>query len=237
MGTNAVIGSLAGCDSPSAREGGGNLPSRIDELAGNLQQLKDNTQGQIESVLVEEDKVLGGLDNEKGWRDLFLYESGVQGSLLRLVQDSIITAAKFLNRSNIHIGNPIGEDPVFKRIHEEVPLLDFFIRNIAIPPFEEAVFRYLPSALFVNNSPGYRWDIGLPASVLFALSHNLKTDDRGGLRPSVALNYIPIPQFVGGLLFWKIFRERGFQHSTVAHSACNFTGFIIEKMVGSLRRG
>ncbi len=97
------------------------------------------------------------------------------------------------------------------------------------PFFEEASFRLFPS--LVIGKKGKRWEVGVPISVIFALAHNLQKDKvSGGIKFNK--EFIPLPQFLAGIYYWYLVRERGFSHAVLAHATNN--GLAMAVMLATL---
>lgn len=94
-----------------------------------------------------------------------------------------------------------------------------------VPPIEEYIFRAWPSDYFLGESRGIRWDAGLPLSLLFALSHNISPARILEGKLPVNFDTVPIQQFVGGLVFWKKFRETNLAAVSAMHIASNAASF------------
>ena len=97
--------------------------------------------------------------------------------------------------------------------------LGTLIRGFEAPIMEEAVYRQIPSLivdLTTNNAKGDFWQVGVPMAAIFAARHNLKLETM-----QFNIEKIPLPQFVGGLFYWYLMRERGFAHASLAHITHN----------------
>jgi len=99
--------------------------------------------------------------------------------------------------------------------------------GVLLPVVEEAIFRALPSSLIDNKNKSHRWDIGIPTSLIFALAHNIGVDEFEELEFKKS---VPIAQFMGGLFYWYLMREKGYSHAVLAHSMNN----IIPISIGAL---
>ena len=60
-------------------------------------------------------------------------------------------------------------------------------------------------------------EIGIPLSALFAYAHNIKRDKEGHVL-GFDTEFIPLPQFIDGVFYWYLMRERGFSHAWLAHA-------------------
>lgn len=99
------------------------------------------------------------------------------------------------------------------------PLFFYLAGSVVAPLFEEAVFRLLPSALLPKRL-GTMWEVGIPSAATFAVVHNLSFSE-STKEPIMNFDAVPAYQFIAGLLFWKLARERGYMHAVVAHSTYN----------------
>jgi membrane protease YdiL (CAAX protease family) len=88
----------------------------------------------------------------------------------------------------IKIGNA-GADRI-RKMMRETPLWAFIVCVVLAPILEELACRWFPM-LF-----GKSMTIGVISSLIFALIHGLH-DSKGNL-------IIPLPQFILGLVFWKV---------------------------------
>lgn len=87
------------------------------------------------------------------------------------------------------------------------------------PAFEEVIFRLLPF-LFIGNS----WYVGIPTAAVFAVGHNLAA---GNFLDDIKdLKRIPVPQFLAGILFWYLIKEKGFSHAVVGHMSYNSSLYV-----------
>ena len=93
------------------------------------------------------------------------------------------------------------------------------------PVIEEVIARYLPSTLIdmtLGKGAGAMWEIGVPLNILFADWHNI-----GAGKDKSHADSISLPQFVTGLFYWYVMRERGFSHALAAHMFSNATVLAI----------
>lgn len=123
--------------------------------------------------------------------------------------------ADVLGRLNIKTaGNNLNEEQRKKLL--EKGLIDVAINAcVKSPIVEELIFRALPAAF--SDKEKKDWiKFGIPSSALFAAAHNIDQDDK-----PFATDRIPITQFFGGLFYWYLVKEKGLDHSILAHSANN----------------
>lgn len=134
---------------------------------------------------------------------------------------SLASVGKILRNYDIsNIGNKsYSEDTVLRDWFREHPIAGYAL-VLSIPVVEEIIFRGLPNLFLNDKSNKLHWRVGVSQALLFSLGHNLTFDDKDKL--SFMTNAFPIPQFIAGLYLWKVSRERGFLHSTLAHIAFNF---------------
>lgn len=93
------------------------------------------------------------------------------------------------------------------------------------PVIEEAIARYFPSTLIditLGKGAGVMWEIGVPLNILFTDWHNV-----GAGKDKSHADSISLPQFVMGLFYWYVMRERGFSHALSAHMFSNATVLAI----------
>lgn len=101
----------------------------------------------------------------------------------------LLVGAEILNSLGIPIGNATFkgyEEAGYKKLGENnlTPTLVgkvYGCAGIAIPVFEEAVFRLVPSALLsATGAKGIHWEVGIPATAVFTLSHSISKDVKNG---------------------------------------------------------
>ena len=89
------------------------------------------------------------------------------------------------------------------------PLVNIVGGLVLSPIAEEAALRLTPSRwLNERGRGGLEAGTGVVVAALFAAGHAGK-------------NAVPLPQFVGGLNYWRLMRARGFTHSVLAHAIQN----------------
>ena len=146
---------------------------------------------------------------------------------LMIVAEAI--AGSILAELGIETGNKsIDMDELLERLRDK-PLETFLVGAIIDPIGEEALLRLLPSTVLDNmGGKGIDWNVGIPTSAIFALGHNLRYDEFERLRFAKS---VPLSQFMAGLFFWYLMRERGFSHSLLAHSLGNSVALAIAKFL------
>ena len=103
-------------------------------------------------------------------------------------------------------------------------------RSFLLFLFPKTIFHLLPSKIidqFSKDKKSHWWEVGILVSLLFGFAHNLDFDE-GGLKFQKAM---PLSQFMGGLFYWYLMRERGFSHAVLAHSTHNATVLAIGKLL------
>ena len=130
----------------------------------------------------------------------------------RYIADAIFEKLK------IEHGNQSLSDEEIIEYLRDKPISGLLEVGVLGPIIEEALLRALPSGFIDKNDKRTRWEIGIPTSLLFALFHNLKRENSGELQ---FVKSVPIGQFMEGLFYWYLMREKGFSHATMAHSINN----------------
>jgi len=147
-----------------------------------------------------------------------------EGSYMEtVVEQSLMMGAKHIasaifEKLKIEHGNPLLSDEKIIEYLRDKPISGLLEAGVLGPIIEEALFRALPSGFIDKNDKRSRWEIGIPTSLLFALVHNLKKEESGELQFAKS---VPISQFMGGLFYWYLMREKGYSHATMAHSMNN----------------
>lgn len=141
------------------------------------------------------------------------------------IEQSLWIAAKVLTNHifeelKINTGNASLSDEEIKRWVEKTPILPLFTSTMLGPLVEEFAWRALPSSMIDKNDNRINWNVGIPISAIFALSHNLKLKKE---LPGIEIlgDSIPVTQFMGGLFYWYLMREKGYSHAVMAHSMSN----------------
>ena len=139
------------------------------------------------------------------------------------VEQSLMMGAKYIanaifEKLKIEHGNQSLSDEKMIEYLKDKPINGLLKAGVLGPIIEEALFRALPAGFIDKNDKRSRWEIGIPTSLLFALAHNFKEEESGELQFAKS---IPISQFMGGLFYWYLMREKGYSHATMAHSMNN----------------
>ena len=145
------------------------------------------------------------------------------------IEASLFTTAQIISTPLIKaLKLPVGRasSAETEKMLREKPFTSLLLIAGVAPPIEEALFRLLPSYLIAGKNNGQRWDVGVPASAIFALVHSLKFEDGQLLEKK-----IPLYQFTGGLFFWYLMRERGYTHTTLGHSTVNAIAISIGRLL------
>ncbi len=131
-----------------------------------------------------------------------------------LVASAKLLAKFILRKLKIEHGNKsLSEEKILKYLKEK-PIESLIEIGFLGPVFEESVFRALPSGFIDSKDKSCRWDVGIPVSAIFALVHNFDKNEFGNLKFEKS---IPLSQFMGGLFYWYLMREKGYSHAVLAH--------------------
>lgn len=114
-------------------------------------------------------------------------------------------------------GGHAADGELYEEQVEAKPVSMYVQHNIAMPIFEESMFRLLPSAMV--SSPGMHWRLGLASTALFASIHNFSKPAHDKI--TVHLDSLPVEQFVLGAYCWYAQRSGGFLHSAGSHVLYN----------------
>jgi hypothetical protein len=83
---------------------------------------------------------------------------------------------------------------------------------VVSPVVEELILRKTPSDyLDRKGQEGLRGRQGVAAAALFAAGH----------AGPVGSNALPLPQFIGGLNYWRLQRMKGYKHAVLSHATQN----------------
>jgi len=103
---------------------------------------------------------------------------------------------------------------------------------VIAPPVEETLFRLIPNLLLHDKSKSGRWEIGIPASLVFGYIHNIGYNrDTNNFELK---REFPLSQFCFGVYFWKLMRERGYWHAVISHSTGNAEAILLRLMLHRL---
>lgn len=130
----------------------------------------------------------------------------------------IVWAGREAATAAIHTATPVRVGHGWKnsRAGELIatPMAAIAIGMILSPHIEEYVCREQPSRYLDNtNHPGMQRGVGTLVSAAFAAGH-------------AGREAIPLPQFVGGLNYWRLQRSRGFKHAVMAHALHNGLAYV-----------
>jgi len=131
-------------------------------------------------------------------------------------------AANAMDAGGVLHGTHALAGPLAQDYAEKHPTRLYLHANFAMPLFEEAVYRLLPSALFCEErSPDIKlhWVTGLSANAVFAMFHNFSTRQPGEF--TFAVDSLPLEQFILGTYCWYVQRRGGFIHAAGAHMLYN----------------
>lgn len=118
------------------------------------------------------------------------------------------------------VKSPREHNKLLQKIRE-APVETYIASGVFIPLVEELQFRLAPSLIVRDSSSGTI--VGVSSAALFAYNH---VDEKYFGITQV----LPISQFMGGLFYWYLIRERGFDHSVLAHATNNvvaITGVLL----------
>lgn len=118
------------------------------------------------------------------------------------------------------VKSPREHNKLLQKIRE-APIETYIASGVFIPLVEELQFRLAPSLIVRDSASGTI--VGVSSAVLFAYNH---VDEKYFGITQV----LPISQFMGGLFYWYLIRERGFDHSVLAHATNNvvaITGVLL----------
>lgn len=149
-----------------------------------------------------------------------------------LMEQSLVIVAKkivstIFTKLDIEHGNKaINTEELMKKINDK-PIETYLKSAVFFPIVEELIFRKLPSSFAsrgLEKENDKAWGVGITTSAIFSAMHNITDRDPPGNLKFVT-NSIPIEQFMGGLFYWYLIRERGLPHSILAHSMNNTVAF------------
>lgn len=156
------------------------------------------------------------------------------------IESGLLTASKYIgNKILKRLGIPVGTwNSKYNKGTQEKSLsirekieAGLIIGGIK-PLTEEIMFRLLPSKFLAGKSKEIRWDIGIPTAAIFALRHTYGEDALGKLQ---FVKTIPLSQFVGGLFYWYLMRQRGFSHAWLGHSVNNSSLVIAKYLFDNIK--
>lgn len=151
------------------------------------------------------------------------------------VETALLTMAELisvpvLKALKIPVGNASIDQKTLTKFLNWPLYKTIFVAGVGVPVLEEVLFRGLPNFIVRGQPKENLWGIGIPVSAVFALCHNVRTDENTG-KTAFATDKIPLYQFVNGLFFWKMMRERGFPHAVAAHGTINSVALTIGRLL------
>ncbi len=147
-----------------------------------------------------------------------------------IVLNTAWTGVRMLtDKLHIPFGNAQFEEHKKEAFFDKSAKTLLFEGAIVAPTLEESFFRYVPSKILDALGIGETaWSVGVPVSTAFALLHNLTLDPES--KKFGFSKRIPAGQFLFGMYFWKMMRERGFSHALLAHSVMNTEQLGVAKL-------
>lgn len=199
----------------------GNKPKIVSEYKASTKKLSDKKEKTAEDKLL-----LFGIEGKDAMEVPGLKKTVIETTLLHVAER---IAVPILKQLNVPIGNPRSEEIIQKMLEENT--LEFLIANAVVlsPLIEEVLYRLAPGVVSMILTKEISWNIGVPTSAIFALTHNITSDEKGSYK--FHTDTIPLGQFVGGLFFWYLMRERGILHPFVGHSLHNAEAILVSKLL------
>ncbi len=132
------------------------------------------------------------------------------------------TAAVVQRATGVRLGHGWHNSRLGKRFNK--PAVAVATGLVLAPVLEELVVRKIPSdVLDKQGSNGSQKAVGTAVAAVFAVGHAGK-------------EAIPVPQFIGGLNYWRLMRHRGYKHAVVAHATQNALSLAKSAMQMRLHR-
>jgi len=160
------------------------------------------------------------------------YKEAILGqALIRLASE---IGELVLHDFKIKTGNPSLSNKSIEEMLQKAPLESYVKAVIVGPLIEEWVFRLMPSTLLADQYLQRKdsvWELGVPLSAIFAWVHNIESvteEDKTNLK--LHLDSVPLNQFLSGLFFWYLMRQKGFNHAALAHMFNNNTSYMLAKI-------
>ncbi len=162
---------------------------------------------------------------QQGNKENSYLDTAIEQSLMRVATR---VTGEIFKRMKIQQGNQSLNPKLVLAYLRDYPISGVLEAGILGPAVEEAIFRALPSVIidrFVDTKDNRsRWEVGIPTSVLFALYHNFKKGESGEWE---FIKSVTMSQFMSGLFYWYLMREKGYSHTLLAHSMNNAIPFSI----------
>ena len=162
-------------------------------------------------------------------KDTSYIEAIVGQTLIRIASE---IGERILKDLNIKTGNQSLTNKEVEEMLKKAPI-ESYVRTVIVGPLmEEWIFRLIPSAFADRNTrrKDSFWELGIPVTAIFALIHNIediKVGDKTTLK--LHLDSIPLNQFMSGLFFWHLMRQKGFNHAVLAHMFNNNASYMLAK--------
>ena len=142
---------------------------------------------------------------------------------------SLIAASK--ERSEIAKKNGVPELTLSQKVAGLAAIGTYLTYSNVV---EETVFRLIPDAVATKlTDEGKHWKTGVGSSLAFAAVHNLV--DKDG-KITFSKNTLPIPQFLLGLQYWKIMKDRGIKQAMLAHTVHNTVALGADIALGQYKK-
>jgi len=161
------------------------------------------------------DTVLG-----KGESASASYEYSETALECALVVIGKIILTYYLKELGINVGNAAIDEKALEKIMKSKKLE----ACLTSPIEEEFIFRLLPSLLSSS------WLMGAVSSLAFAYTHNFRYAVSGEKESGIVFDTekIPVTQFIGGIFYWYLLKERGFSYAVLGHCQNNTTALVAE---------
>lgn len=178
---------------------------------------------QIEGVVISDDAytnddpvlIKGVIENTEEWRESHPIVSTI-------AEAAIVWGARqcLISLSNRYLPVKLGHGFQNTSLTENIKQSKL-VSGIALiggllvsPIVEEYAMRKIPSDyLDKKGKHGPQQEYGVALAGLFAAGH---TGPRA----------VPIPQFIGGLNYWRLIRSRGYGHAVLAHTVQNTLSYV-----------
>lgn len=199
------------------------------EANGNNQSAiqKDGTLPQADTIKKQQKMTVSPPKSPSAEEEPTLFNTEVETALLTMAE---LVSASIIKALKIPVGNAAMDQEKLRKTLDKPLYKTILIKGVSVPILEEAFFRGLPNLIIKGQPKKDLWQIGVPVSAIYALCHNLITDENTG-NPVFATNKIPLYQFINGLFFWKMMRERGFPHAVAAHVTINSIALTIGELL------
>jgi|GEM_PF-4960665 len=126
-----------------------------------------------------------------------------------------------------------NQEQVIRKLMESPVKMTAYVTVLG-PFFEELAFRLGPSLaidLVAGKGAGSVWEVGIPVTLFFADLHAWRKPD--GTHTD---DEVPLPQFLMGLFFWHLMRQKGFSHAVSAHMFVNALAVAATVMAEYLKK-